>query len=125
MKTFGFGLTNYHLYDPKSVYNQHYAKIHFNLPSRNYSRPKEEKIKNCYNASRPHTLVNHVGPSHVNPEQEATSEARPLEKCHPMRIKYKSKVAHSLPEEKSHKYKVDPTILKATMVAKIKRKQKR
>lgn len=53
-------------------------------------------MKNCYNASKPHTPVSFAGPSHEIPQHEATLEVEPLGKCNPVHSKSKRKVVHNL-----------------------------
>lgn len=63
IEKFTFCCLDYNLYDPMNICKQNCAKIHCSWPSETYSRPKKERIKNCYNASKFHEPVSSASTS--------------------------------------------------------------
>ena len=61
IEKFAFDHLKFNLFDPRNVCKDHYARIHFQWQSRTFYRPKEEEMKNSYNASKSCKLFSFAG----------------------------------------------------------------
>ena len=77
IEKFAFGCLDFNPYDPRNVCKEQCARIYFQWPSEAFYRPKEGKMKNCYNTSKSRKPISSAGTSQVIVGLSESSRKRP------------------------------------------------
>lgn len=124
IERFVFGTRYFNLYNPRSICKDHCERIHFQWLSDTFHWPKEDRWRNCYNASKSYKTINLVGTSQFSLQQVSTPEVAPVVVCNPVHENGKRKAMHSPGGERILKMKEDTSIMKVALEVENNRKQR-